>query len=303
MLPSQHALEDQVLDVQPLVLDVLDGTRRPLRGRADFRDPTTRRFRFAVNARGLRWGGAATTASTPAQAASDTPVIRADADLGLAGTLEAWAAIGTRDACTRRRAARRSRSTAAATGAGVALALAARDDAQRPAGCHRRRALGAALGWDLDATLAGFDPGYFAPDWRRRHQRPLASQGTHARRRRAGASTSTRRELAGACAAARWRPRARGAWRCHGDAGATAYEGDSRCRWAAAASMRSGKHRRHARRRRDASRRCSSTTCCPMRAGTLRGTLQAAPARAPRRTSTADLAGSGLRWGDYAPTR
>ena len=35
-----------------------------------------------------------------------------------------------------------------------------------------------ALGWDIDATLAGFDPGYFAADWKGAVNGKLATRGT-----------------------------------------------------------------------------------------------------------------------------
>ena len=42
----------------------------------------------AANARDLRWGGTAPTGTPP------PPTIGADADFGLAGTLQAWALVG-----------------------------------------------------------------------------------------------------------------------------------------------------------------------------------------------------------------
>ena len=113
MLPSQLRIENQVLDAQPLALRLFDGTAT-LRGHADFNDPDNATLRFAVNARGLNWGGANTTPKSPAQAASDTPAIVADADLGIAGTLQ----TGRRSARPRSPAtasARRCSSTGAAT--------------------------------------------------------------------------------------------------------------------------------------------------------------------------------------------
>jgi translocation and assembly module TamB len=71
-----------VLTVEPLVIDALDG-RTTLHGFADLRDPNDRKLRFAINARGLRWGGT-----------SDAPAIVGDGDFGVAGKPEAWAAIG-----------------------------------------------------------------------------------------------------------------------------------------------------------------------------------------------------------------
>src|SRR5690606_31573813 len=89
--PSKLRLEDKLLELQPLVLDVFDG-RITARGRGDFSEPRAADFRFAVNARGLRFGGDPQAAD--AQPADPAPVIGIDADFGIAGTSRAWAVIG-----------------------------------------------------------------------------------------------------------------------------------------------------------------------------------------------------------------
>ena len=163
VLPSKLRIENQVLEAKPLALRIFDGTA-VLRGRADFNDPENATLRFAVNARGLKWGGAKTTPATPAKAASDTPLIEADADLGLAGTLQNWAAIGratlTRDG---------ERALVFFDGRGDESHVALKDlRAQMPSGSLEATgdvAWEPALGWDIESTLAGFDPGYFAPEW------------------------------------------------------------------------------------------------------------------------------------------
>ncbi len=163
VLPSKLRIEDQVLEASPLALQLFDGTA-VLRGRADFNDPENATLRFAVNARGLQWGGAATTAKTPAQAARDTPLVEADADLGIAGTLQAWAAIGratlTRDG---------EEALVFFDGRGNDAGMTLKNlRAQMPSGALEATgdvAWKPALGWNLDAELAGFDPGYFAPEW------------------------------------------------------------------------------------------------------------------------------------------
>ena len=158
VLTSQVRIEDQVLRVNPLHLQLLDGTVL-VRGSADFNRPENATFRFAANARGLRWGGSARTASTAA-----TPAIGADADFGFAGALKAWAAIGsatlTRDGESadlrfdgRGNDERMTVRTLKATMPTGTL-TAAGDVAWAPR-----------LQWDLDATLAGFDPGYFLAGW------------------------------------------------------------------------------------------------------------------------------------------
>ncbi|HMB43464.1 MAG TPA: AsmA-like C-terminal region-containing protein, partial [Luteimonas sp.] len=161
--PSSIALADQVLRVQPLVLDVLDG-RVTLRGQADLRDPRHAGVRAAVNARGLRWGFA-----------TGQP-LRADTDLGIAGTLDAWAAIG-------RATLQRDAQTAS-------VQLDGRGDRTQVALRHLRVTMpegrldatgdvrwSPAVQWNLQANLAGFDPGYFFGGWNGALQGRLASSG------------------------------------------------------------------------------------------------------------------------------
>lgn len=154
--PSQLHLEEQVLAVEPLALELLGGSAS-LRGQADFSNPDDRRFKFGINARGLTWGGGEV-------ATADAPVIVADMDAGIAGTLEAWAATGN---------ARLSRDGEAAQvqfeGRGNTESVDLRElVASMPTGTLRATghvAWAPTLGWDLDATLAGFDPGYFVSGW------------------------------------------------------------------------------------------------------------------------------------------
>ncbi len=175
ILPSKLRVADQVLDVQPLALQVFGG-RATLRGRADFRVPENASYRFAINARDLRWGGAT---AKPAKGAAPTPVVGADADLGIAGTRQAWAAIGgatlTRD---------RQQATVKFDGRGNDRRVVLKTlKATMPTG--RLDVTGAVawapkLQWNLGATLAGFDPGYFAPGWDGAVNGKLVSTG-HAR--------------------------------------------------------------------------------------------------------------------------
>ena len=169
--PSRLRLEEQVLEFKPLVVDVLDG-RVTVRGSGDFTDPANATFRYAVNARGLAWGPA------PAEGARRDPtaVVSGDADLGIAGRTDAWAAVGQ---------ARLQRDGLAATvdiegrGNGERMRLR-RVRAATPSGSLDARGdvtWAPSLGWKLDATLAGFDPGYFAPDFRGAIDGVLASTG------------------------------------------------------------------------------------------------------------------------------
>ena len=175
VLPSKLRIADQVLEARPLALRVFDGTAT-LRGRADFNDPENATLRFAVNARGLQWGGAKTTPKSPAQAARDTPAIGADADLGIAGTLQDWAAIGR---ATLTREGERAQLQFDGRGNDARMTLKTLHVAM-PAGALDATgevAWKPALGWKLDAALDGFDPGYFAPDWKGSLRGRFSTQG------------------------------------------------------------------------------------------------------------------------------
>lgn len=159
ILPSQLRLHDQVLEARPLQVETLDG-RISARGHADFSDPENGRIRFAVNARDVQWGAASPgAAGEPA-----TPTIAADADLGIAGTMKAWAAIGT---ATLRRDNEQATITLDGRGNRERVRLqtfkATMPTGTLDIGGHISWA--PALGWELEAALAGFDPGYFLEGW------------------------------------------------------------------------------------------------------------------------------------------
>ena len=181
--PSTLKLQDQVLAFSPLTLDIFDG-RIVVRGSGDFgkRAPgdsgLDARIRYAVNARGLRFGGTPATAASGQTAAAPEPVphIGVDADLGIAGTRAAWAAIGNarieRDG---------ERATVRLDGRGNAERMLLRTlSAQMPTGTLQATGeVGWAptTRWKLDATLDGFDPGYFAAGWNGGVDGKLATQG------------------------------------------------------------------------------------------------------------------------------
>ena len=155
--PSKLKLEDQRLQLQPLVVDVLGGRVRA-NGMVDLNDDTTAApgqspIKLAVNARGLRWqDGAGATA------------IHGDADFGIAGKPEQWAIKGQ---ARLRRGGERASVDLTGLGDRARLRVDALQ-ARMPQG--RLDATGSVawsprLQWDADARLAGFDPGYFAPDW------------------------------------------------------------------------------------------------------------------------------------------
>ncbi|MCF7221744.1 translocation/assembly module TamB domain-containing protein [Marilutibacter chinensis] len=284
ILSSKLRVENQVIEAEPLLLEAFGG-RISARGKADFNDPQAGsergRIRFAVNARGLSWGGA--TTGDP-----DAPAIAADADLGIAGTVEDWAAIGT--------------ATFTRDGERAQVRLDGRGDAGRmrletfevamPTG---RLDVGGEVawvpepGWDLQATLAGFDPGYFLTDWRGAVDGRLASTGSVGDR--GVQATIDIEDLGGRL---RDRPLdGRGRLRIDGEA----YEGEL--------ALSLGGSRIEAEGRladdldvdaRFAPLRLSDLL--PDAAGTLQGTLALQGPRDAPDIST-DLDGSGLSWGDY----
>ncbi len=150
--PSKISLADQILRLHPLVVDTFDG-RVIANGSANLRDAKRTSLKFAVNARGLHWRGSA-----------EAVEIAGDADFGLAGTLEQWAAIGKaqlqRDG---------KHATVEFNGLGNREGVHLRKlDAVMPDGrldATGNVAWSPALRWDADARLTGFDPGYFLPDW------------------------------------------------------------------------------------------------------------------------------------------
>ncbi|MFO3706993.1 translocation/assembly module TamB domain-containing protein [Xanthomonas codiaei] len=170
--PSHISLVDQVLTVEPLVIDTFEG-RTELRGTADFRDSQNPSFRFAVNASGLRF------TPTLDPATPDAPLVPVElrqARLGVAGTLKAWAAIG--------------RATVERDGQQAKLMFDTRGNDQRaqlkqvqattPGGALEvtgEVGWTPELHWDLAAQLAKFDPGYFVPGWNGNLSGKIASKG------------------------------------------------------------------------------------------------------------------------------
>src|SRR5690606_18287483 len=170
VLPSTVLLEDQVLELDPLVVELLDG-RVGVRGRADFSDEQgPPQVRFSVAVGGVAWSGAAGADGAPG------PALVATAPPGPAGTPENRAATGP--------------PGLARDGLGADLELDARGNAQRlelrrlvattPGGSMQASgglSWSPALAWDLEATLDRFDPGYFAPDFSGAVDGVLASRG------------------------------------------------------------------------------------------------------------------------------
>ncbi len=279
--PSTLSLENQRLDLRPLVLELLDG-RVVANGHADLRDPRAASLKLAVNARGLRW-----------TSADATTRVGGDADFGLAGTPTRWAIQGQ---------ARLRRGTERAvvdlTGTGTRERL--RVDALRarmPQG--RLDATGEVawsprLAWTADAALAGFDPGYFLPDWPGAVDGRITSSGEV----RDGGALVARVDAPALGGTLRGRPLSgRGSVDIAGDA----YSGD--------VDLRLGDSRVEARGRIGATVEVDASLAplqladlLPGGRGLVRGTLKLRGARnAP--DVQADLRGEGVVFGDYRAER
>ena len=150
--PSKLSLDDKVLHLQPLVLDVFDG-HVTANGKADLRDPNASSLKFAINARGLRW-----------RSSDGKNEVGGDADFGLAGKPERWAAIGK---ATLKRGGETARVDFDGIGdrAGVQVRKLEATMPQGRLDATGHVAWEPRLRWDAKAQLAGFDPGYFVPDW------------------------------------------------------------------------------------------------------------------------------------------
>lgn len=150
--PSKLRLSGQRLDLQPLVVDLLDG-RVTANGHADFGTSDAAGVDLALAARGLRWVGA-----------DGRHAVTADADLKLAGRIDRWTLRGQA-----RLARGDDRARVDLLGGGDRSQLRIdRLDAATGAGqvaATGRLSWAPELAWQADAALTDFDPGYFAPDW------------------------------------------------------------------------------------------------------------------------------------------
>lgn len=172
LAPSVVSLQDQVLKVSPLVVKGLGGEAR-LEGTADFSQEDQQKLDFSVIAQNLTW----VPAPDPNTAGSaPVPVTLKEARFGLAGTLQAWAAIGRADVQREEQKAQLRFDVRGNDKAAQIHQL----QAQTPGGqlqMEGQVAWSPQLDWDAKATLKDFDPGYFVPGWNGRLSGNLASKG------------------------------------------------------------------------------------------------------------------------------
>ncbi|HET7655885.1 MAG TPA: translocation/assembly module TamB, partial [Luteimonas sp.] len=168
--PSRLVLDDQVLAVQPLVLDMLGG-RVTARGHVDLHQTIAARREpdvdLELQARGLEWRGDGAGAAQ----------VAGDADVRVAGSTDDWTATGSADL---RRDGQRARLRFEGRGDREQVVIRALHAAM-PTGtldASGQLRWSPALAWQADARLAGFDPGYLLPDWDGAVDGRVASRGS-----------------------------------------------------------------------------------------------------------------------------
>jgi translocation and assembly module TamB len=287
---SRLRVEDQVLELKPLVVDVYGG-RIVARGRGDFADPDTANFKFSVNVRGLSFGGPTTTGQSGA-----APAIGASADFGIAGRPSAWAAIGK---ATLTRAGQQARIDFDGRGDADTLSLRTARVAMPSGTLDATGQVGwsPALHWNLEARLAGFDPGYFASGWDGAVNGNLASTGRT--RGDGGLELQAQAQQLGGTLRGR---------RLDGQASFTMQgpaTGQTRTDYEGEVALTLGGSRIDARGRVAQTVDIDATLAplqladlLPGAAGSLRGTLEVGGTRAAPDLAI-DLTGSGLQVGDY----
>lgn len=172
LAPSKVQLADQVLNVSPLAVKAFGGEVR-LTGTADLREQGNQRINFSVIANDLTY----TPEADPSTAGSiAVPVTLKEARMGIAGTLQAWAAIGRADVQREGQKAALQFDIRGNENAARIEQLEARTPGGL-LGMEGNVAWAPQLQWDAKATLEDFDPGYFAPGWDGRLSGNLASSG------------------------------------------------------------------------------------------------------------------------------
>ena len=292
LAPSNIAIENQVLSVAPLVVQAFGGTIGA-RGTADFSDSSNPAFRLSLSMQGLNWAPAAEGDAAP------VPVFLRQALLGVAGTANAWAVYGTADiAREQQQAALKIDARGSQRGAFIQELIATTPGGK--ASIEGKVGWEPVLAWEAKADLDGFDPGYFLPGWDGRVSGQVLSNGAQ----QAPADPTDPAAVAGPLQASVDIPRLQGQLR-------------GRALQASASVQLQGEQ---AEGEVDLSIGNSHVIAqgtvgsqldvqaqlqplqlddlLPGSSGTLAGSLQVR-GRSDSPDITADLQGSGLRWGDY----
>ena len=172
LAPSTVVLQDQVLHLEPLVVEGFGG-KVSARGTADFSNAEEPRFQLSLSARGLSWTPAADGDAKP------VPVFLEQALLGVAGSTRGWAAYGTvRAARDAQQATLRMDVRGSDRGAYIEQLVATTPGGS--ATVEGKVGWEPVLAWEASARLKDFDPGYFMPGWDGRLSGALDTRGSQA---------------------------------------------------------------------------------------------------------------------------
>ena len=292
LAPSNLILENQVLSVAPLVVQAFGGTIGA-RGSADFSDSANPAFRLSLALQGLNWTPEAVGDAPP------VPVFLRQALLGVAGTAQAWAVYGTADiAREQQQAALKIDARGSQRGAFIQELVATTPGGK--ATVDGRVGWEPVLAWDATAVLDGFDPGYFLPGWDGRVSGQLASKGAQLPAADPNDPAATPGPLQASLDIARLHGQLRG--RPLEASAAITLEGEQA---QGELDLALGNSRVQASGRVGAELDVDASLqplqlddLLPDASGTLVGEVQLR-GRSNSPDITADLQGSGLRWGDY----
>lgn len=150
--PSQLSVEQQTLRLHPLVVDAFDGQVR-VEGSIALGDAAHTALALTLHAKDLRW-----------RSSDGQTGITGNANFKLDGTVDQWTVLGTaqlqRDGDSAQLA-----FDGVGNRQGVQLRKLGVRMPQGTLDASGRVAWSPTLQWQASAQLAGFDPGYFAPDW------------------------------------------------------------------------------------------------------------------------------------------
>ena len=172
LAPSNIVLENQVLHLEPLVIQAFGGTIGA-RGTADFTNTDDPRFRLSLALQGLNWTPAAEGDAKP------VPVYLEQALLGVAGTSQVWAAYGTAKAARDNQNAELKLDVRGSQRGAFIQQLVATTPGGK-ASVEGKVGWEPVLAWEAKAELDGFDPGYFVPGWDGRLSGSIVSDGRQA---------------------------------------------------------------------------------------------------------------------------
>ena len=277
---------------QPLVVQAFGGTIGA-RGTADFSDSANPAFRLSLALEGLSWTPEAEGDAAP------VPVFLRQALLGVAGTAQAWAVNGLADIAREQQQAALKLDIRGNQRAAFIHELVATTPGGK-ASVEGRLGWEPALAWEARASLDGFDPGYFLPGWDGRLSGQVLSSGA----RQAPADPADPAAVAGPLQASVDIPRLQGQLRgrplqASASVQLLGEQAEGKLELALGNSQVSAQGKVGSQLDVQAQLQpLQLDDLLPGSSGSLAGSL-ALRGRSDSPDITADLRGSGLRWGDY----